>query len=146
MSGVRDPHLRLPPGADAVASATTKTLKYANDAAIYAAVASDAYKLGKAVSEDYSSMKTGEESLPKNTVVAGGSIAGGWTGAVVGASLGSKAGGIIALGFGCLGGGAVAVLAQSVVCAIGGIAGSIYGHNYGSSYGEEAAKKFTKSP
>ncbi|XP_063922842.1 uncharacterized protein C13G5.2-like isoform X2 [Zophobas morio] len=110
ISGIKDPHIPLPPGGLAAAEGASKFFTAVNKVAGPVALMMDGYQVGSSIGEDYKNGTT------RNTVETVANISGTWGGGCGGAVAGATIGSAIFPGVGTIIGG-----------VIGGIGGGIGG-------------------
>lgn len=133
VTGVKDPHLRVPSGLIETASGAAKTLEAVGRVARPVAIATDTIRLGMAFHED-------GDTVGRHTVITGGSVAGGWAGAAGGAWAGAQGGAAAGAFVGAFFGGVGAAPGAAIGGVVGSIAGGIAGAFGGSWLGEKAAE------
>ncbi|MGH1482955.1 MAG: hypothetical protein ACRBM6_30290 [Geminicoccales bacterium] len=126
VSGLPDPHTPISTGTLKTVGAAARTLEVAGKVARPVAIMVDGARLANAYQAD-------GNRIGDNTIVAGGTVAGGWVGAAGGAWAGAKGGAVA----GAFVGGPVGA---AVGGFLGGIGGGIIGAFSGSWAGEEAAR------
>jgi len=138
ITGIRDPHAKVPDGVVTAAGGLNKTLKVVGVAALVASVAFDAYRIGSAVRGDLK--KKGQPSKETGKTVA--SVGSGYAGGAAGAFGGNALGGWIGGGIGAMFGGVGAIPGAAIGSIVGGVIGGIGGAVGGSIAAEKAVDKF----
>ncbi len=133
LTGLPDPHTPISPRALSIAGGSARAFEVVGRVARPVAIVTDTVRMANAFHAD-------GNQVGRNTLVTGGSVAGGWAGAAGGAWLGAKGGaavgGFVGAWFGVVG----AVPGAAIGGVIGGIAGGIAGAFAGSAAGETAAE------
>jgi RHS repeat-associated protein len=140
ISGVPDPHTPISGKTLTALKAAGSTLEAIGQVAKPVAIATDAVRIGNAIVSDGG-------VIGESTLKTSASVAGGWGGAITGASImapvGMKLGGSIGTLIGPGGGTAIGAGAGGLVFSIGGGIGGAFG---GSWLGEKAATSIIEAP
>lgn len=132
-------HLYVPQSVVSAAYYFQKTAEVAGSIATVATVATDAYRLGSAVQQDYHAPS--KDKLPVKSIHEASSIAGGYAGGYVGGSSGAYVGATTGATVGAILGPTGSLVGSVAGAIIGSTYGGVKGAQIGSGAAESGVKK-----